>query len=166
MITIKQIAWVAGILEGEGYFGYSGNTPRITVGMTDEDTIDKVSNIIGGSRYTEIPKDIRTNNKTVFLAAVAGDTAIQWMMTIYSLMSSRRQAKIREILWNWSNKNTTGIYYVSGIPWCRVHNIPIIGTNIVFSNRNKVRCNTCRVAYRTKGITIKEALCKSKLLPA
>ena len=93
--TIKEIAWLAGLLEGEGYFGCN-RTAVIQLGMTDEDTISKARDMMSLDKKIYIIS--KENRKTIYYFKVQGSLAIQWMLTIYSLMSRRRKEKIREIL--------------------------------------------------------------------
>jgi hypothetical protein len=95
-----DIAWIAGILEGEGYFGLANRaTVRIVVTMTDEDVIRRVADILGA------PSVRRTKEKAilkaVFSTAINGKRAIAWMMTVYGFMGVRRRARIRLILSTW-----------------------------------------------------------------
>jgi len=40
-----DLAWLVGILEGEGSFRFTNRTQRVTVNMTDEDIIYKIADI-------------------------------------------------------------------------------------------------------------------------
>ena len=48
-MTDLEIAWIAGILEGEGCFTCDTKTTRLRVQcvMTDKDIIDRLHNIVG-----------------------------------------------------------------------------------------------------------------------
>ena len=46
MITTIEIAWVAGILEGEGTFCMNNNSPRLAIAMTDLDVVEKFCKIV------------------------------------------------------------------------------------------------------------------------
>lgn len=49
MMTIAEIAWLGGLLEGEGCF-ISGSTsacPRIILQMSDKDVVDRVAAYLG-----------------------------------------------------------------------------------------------------------------------
>jgi len=110
MITLRQIDWVAGILDGEGSFLITkrNNYPKIWLGMTDLDIVQRVRNIMNSStkiiNRKRIPK-----NKEVYEFHLSGSLAIQWMMTLYPLMSNRRREKIREILSTWKSQEYTWI---------------------------------------------------------
>ena len=47
-IKVKDIAWLGGLLEEEGWFGlHLGHYPSISLGMTDEDTVVKAATLNG-----------------------------------------------------------------------------------------------------------------------
>lgn len=104
--SVKSIAWLAGLLEGEANFSLKQSaanekqlTPRITIEMSDEDVIIKAQTLM--SPVSKIHSRTRKDYKPTFTFAVYGRTAIEWMMTIYPLMSKRRKEKIREIIAGW-----------------------------------------------------------------
>lgn len=96
-MNINRIAWLAGLLEGEGCFSRRGNCITIQLYVSDRDVIEKAQAIIGapsiGSRR---PKNEK--HKTCYYWTVSGPEAAAWMMTLYSLMGSRRQERIKELL--------------------------------------------------------------------
>ena len=108
MLNTKDIYWLAGLLEGEGCFftSYQSNKPkykypRILLGMTDRDVIEKAAKILGGTVYLVGEKK---NRKRVWYVSVARThQAVGWMMTLYSLMGERRKLKIKECLGSWKN---------------------------------------------------------------
>jgi hypothetical protein len=116
MLERKDIAWLAGLLEGEGSFICVKSSPtrpgnyaaiRITVQMTDEDVIQRAAQIMGTKVYQR--KQIE-GKKTVWGTATSGSSrAAGWMMTLYSLMGKRRQARILECLQIWKEKVTPRI---------------------------------------------------------
>jgi len=97
-MTTIDIAWLAGLLEGEGSFAFSKG-PAIQVLMTDEDIISKARSLM--SPTAKIGIETRENCKTRYYFSVSGSLAIQWMMTIYPFMGRRRREKIREIILKW-----------------------------------------------------------------
>lgn len=103
MISLLNIGFIAGILEGEGHFrlGGDGNKyPCILLEMTDKDTVEKVRDIINPpSKISAGWKGL--SSKTTYRVGFYGTNAVSWMMTIYSLLSARRRQKIREILNVW-----------------------------------------------------------------
>ena len=92
----KELYWLAGILEGEGYFGpqKENNYTTIAVQMTDEDVIQKISNIFGTS-YFKINRR-QEHHKDSFSVSLRGKKALELMLKIKPIMSIRRQQKIEE----------------------------------------------------------------------
>lgn len=104
MPTVKDIIWVAGLLEGEGYFAYQ-TSAKIDVSMIDKDVIIKLRNILNPTVSVIARSKSSGDRQQQYRIQVCGLVAIQWMMTIYSLMGERRKARIREILKTWKGKN-------------------------------------------------------------
>ena len=101
-MTSVEIAWLAGLLEGEGSFSKAKGSVTVQLGMTDEDTVRRAAKLVGdpfvGSHQIH---RWGKNQKINYRWTLCGDKAAAWMMTIYPLMSSRRQARIRELLSVW-----------------------------------------------------------------
>lgn len=110
---IKDIYWLAGILEGEGSFSvlFHKKTGRpfrfvISVGSTDKEVIMKISTILRGYvRINNIESRVTKGigSKTIYKTNVTGNLAIQWIMTLYSFMCSRRKIRMLEIINVWKN---------------------------------------------------------------
>ena len=101
MLTIRDISWLAGLVEGEGCFTKCRESIRISVAMTDQDTVNKVATVWG------TPVGVwttRGSNKTPYSTVICGNAAAGWMMTLYPLLGGRRQARIRELLKIWRDK--------------------------------------------------------------
>lgn len=108
MRDMRDIYWLAGLLEGEGCFSQHRHaSPRLFVGMTDEDTILRAQKIMGCGTISK-PKRRRSHHKQMWVLTVTAES-VQWMMTLYSLMSERRQARIRECLKTWLEVKSTDV---------------------------------------------------------
>ena len=94
----SYIAWLAGLLEGEGCFTYQCS-PTIRVGMTDKDVVQRIAALFG--RHVRGPYKYRDNMKPVYYTEVNGAVAVDWMQTILGFMGKRRSVKIREVLKKW-----------------------------------------------------------------
>ncbi|KKL70718.1 hypothetical protein LCGC14_2102090 [marine sediment metagenome] len=95
MIKLTEIAWLAGLLEGEGYFAlYKKKYPVIRVTMTDEDTIIKAANIWKAN--TEV-----YHYKNLWRTEITGALAIQWMMTLFPYLGERRREAVTEVVKFW-----------------------------------------------------------------
>lgn len=93
MIKLTEIAWLAGLLEGEGYFSLrSGRYPQIVLSMTDEDIVVKAAFLMGA-------RINRSGN--LWTSHINGAYAIQWMMTLYPYLGKRRRERITEAIKFW-----------------------------------------------------------------
>ena len=102
MITVRNIEWLAGLLEGEGCFGFQSHrkwNPRIDLAMTDEDVVARASSLMKDGKYWT--RYSHVGHKTQYCLRITGPRAIQWMMTLYLLMGHRRRGKIKEIITRW-----------------------------------------------------------------
>ena len=93
MIKTIDIAWLAGLLEGEAWFGLTkGKYPVLGVGMTDEDVIIKVADMW----------DVRVGHyRNIWTARVYGAPAIKWMMILLPFLGKRRRENITSIINGW-----------------------------------------------------------------
>jgi hypothetical protein len=102
-ITVKDIAWAAGFLEGEGHFRV--HQGKIEMGATQKN-IEPLKRLValfggriyGGSRFTPTNKLTFINRWVLY-----GKNAAPVMMTIFSLMSETRKEKIRKALLIWKD---------------------------------------------------------------
>jgi len=102
-IQVKQIYYIAGLIEGEGCFGFYG-TPTIQLYMSDYEPVRKLRNLMVPNCAIRSRKQISNlfiGRKIQYILRFSGIPAIGWMMTLYPLMSPRRQKKIREVIDNW-----------------------------------------------------------------
>ena len=98
-MELKDIYWVAGILEGEGSFGFYRGSPCIQVQMTDKDVIERVASILGlNMRSPWVRKD---GHKPVWSCVASGKKAAQWMMTLLPILGERRREKVEDSIRKW-----------------------------------------------------------------
>jgi len=106
-MEIKDIYYIAGLLDGEGCFGGRAvNLARITLSMTDYDTVLRAKDIIGAKVSISTVKVPGKKDRYTF--QINGHLAIGWMMIMYShpYISARRKERIKQILSNWRNART------------------------------------------------------------
>lgn len=102
-LSVRDIAWLAGLLEGEGTFFNikNGYSPRVVIGMTDRDIIERSASMVGAKCYLAKRKNKPEHHKDQYWWVLTGYSAAAVMMTIYTFMGERRRAKIREVLTRW-----------------------------------------------------------------
>ena len=98
--SLKDLYWLAGLLEGEGSFMHGPpskpNSPIISVDMTDEDVIARVSEIFKRKYHPVKRRDKK--HKESYAVRLTGKKAVSLMMMLYPLMGNRRREKITAVL--------------------------------------------------------------------
>lgn len=96
-----DLAWLAGLLEGEGCFtGYTQRggqfTAKVYVKMTDYDVVDRAAHLMGCKSVR--PTKTKDGTKQAWETAIAGKKAGELMRSLQPHMGIRRQARIQELL--------------------------------------------------------------------
>lgn len=98
-ISDNDLLWLAGLLEGEGWFCKaipSDNCPRLGIEMTDLDIIERVAKLFNRKVYKI--KRQKVHYKDTYLVKLAGSHAIDLMKRLKPLMGLRRQKQIQEAI--------------------------------------------------------------------
>lgn len=112
-LSETDIAWLAGILEGEGCFSLANRgigrkrSPRIFLKMTDKDVIERAALMMGVAcrRVTtpnQMAREQAGTHKPVFLAQANGDRCRLVMRLVLKHMGERRTKRILESLEDWT----------------------------------------------------------------
>lgn len=97
-ITEAEVAWVAGIVEGEGCFSTNGREWWLAVKMTDEDIIERLHAVTG---VGTVGSDARqaSHHKIPYRWIVAGQREREWLASlILPWMGERRSERIRQLM--------------------------------------------------------------------
>jgi hypothetical protein len=97
-VTDIDIAWLAGLVEGEGNISINGRSFTIRVKMTDRDVVERAADLLGAKLYPIAP---RSGRQALWLAQVKGATAAGWAMTLYPWLGVRRRQQVRDALAHW-----------------------------------------------------------------
>lgn len=93
-----DVAWIAGLLEGEGWFGCNSKRDclKVELAMTDGDVVDRFAGLVG------VESRVRTRRKPhwkdQYLATVYGAKAEELMRRILPFMGERRRDTIELVL--------------------------------------------------------------------
>lgn len=105
-----DLAWLAGLLEGEGCFTSGVDSAvkttlviKVHLAMTDLDVVERAAKFMEGATVIECaPRKLQT--KTVYRVTRRGYSAARIMRWILPFMGARRSAKIQECLAVWDNR--------------------------------------------------------------
>ena len=142
MIKITDIAWLGGLMEGEGSFYLrSGKYPNISVGMTAEDTITKVANMWD----TGI-----SHRGNMWKAELNGIRAIMWMMTLFPFLGRNRKNTIVEIVRFWREYVYEKAYKGLNIPAVCHPDKQAVGSDANLSDLLCIVCYKRQLRYKER----------------
>ena len=105
----SDLAWLAGLLDGEGCFadwgaypsqsGLRRHYPTIALAMTDSDVVERAANYFGSKVHCNAARPPAT--KPTYRTTVNGAKAGKFMLALLPYMGQRRSAKINSVLMRW-----------------------------------------------------------------
>lgn len=102
-ITVRQIEWAAGFLEGEGCFQFSkAKNMSVTATQVQKEPLERLQSMFGGSIYGYQPRE--PNKSFCYRWCAVGTRAVGICMTLYSLMSPKRKVEILKVIDGWRKK--------------------------------------------------------------
>ena len=97
MVKRDDIIWLAGLLEGEAWFGLrEGKHPIIALKMCDEDVVVKVAFLIKAN--------VR-HYGNIYNTQACGARAIEWMMTLYPFLHARCRKTVASVITFWKEND-------------------------------------------------------------
>jgi hypothetical protein len=113
----NDLHWLAGLLEGEGSFGFSC-TPVIQMAMTDRDIVARAHAVCGPAARLNGPYMPKGGKHPIWRLAVHGRTGAGLMMTLWSLLGTRRREQIRAALARWRESRRPTRVHNGVVPTC------------------------------------------------
>ncbi len=98
MIKTVDVAWLAGLLEGDGYFGQVRKCPIIKLALTAEDTVIRVASMWGS---------VVNHRGNMWETTISGARSVAIMMTLYTLLGKHRRSKVSGIINRWRDRGYT-----------------------------------------------------------
>lgn len=99
MNPLQESAWLAGILDAEGYFGHDGNRAVVELLMSDLDVVEKAVNIMSSSTKIETKPDNRAAHyKTCYRTRWYRGNAENLMQRVLPYMADQRRTRIESVL--------------------------------------------------------------------
>lgn len=145
-MRVEDIAWAAGFLEGEGCF-YAGNRISVRAAQVQPDPLYRLREILGGN-VTGPYKKTQANHRPSYDWGIHGCHAIAVMMTLYTLMSPKRQASIRRAIDKWkAAPGNPKLLVARG--FCK-NGHDLTGSNYVVAPSGHGRCRQCGIEGRKR----------------
>lgn len=135
---MNDLYWLAGLIEGEGSFGYYVGSPRVTVKMCDLDIVTRLAAHLKSNVRSD---KLRPRCKQIYTVEANGHRAAGLMMTLYPLMGARRQERIRACLSEWRKAPAKN---GNKIRCCKGHEFSETNTYVYPNGRRG--CRECRAA--------------------
>ena len=136
-VTISQLHWLAGFLEAEGSFHFSkASHLNVSAAQVQRWPLEKVREMVGGEIYLYASKNKKHSDCHRWTAV--GSRAAGICMTLFPLMTKKRQAQITKALEGWKSIGIRGEH--------RTHCLyghPLSGDNL-YVHRGTRYCRQCR----------------------
>ena len=100
--SLRDIEWAAGFFEGEGSFSHNRGSGYVCISQNNSWPNEKMQRLFGGTlKFKQV--DAKRNPHITSFWFITGPRARGFVMTIYSLLSPKRQMQIRAgLLWHTS----------------------------------------------------------------
>ena len=137
MIQIKDIYWAAGFIDGEGSSQFTkSNSLVLSVPQKSRELLDRLVELFGGAIYPP------SKSSVVYTWQLGAEEAAGVMMTIYSIMSNKRQNEFKIALFKWKNQPFTNSKYIEVFGKCK-NGHEWIEENIFTEKDGSRRCKSC-----------------------
>jgi hypothetical protein len=93
--SVFELAWAAGLFEGEGSLGIQGVTPQIRVAMTDFDVVEAWGAMFGLGPVRE--KKVPLPHKRQWVVTAQGEDALAIMSMLEPWLYGRRLERLAEV---------------------------------------------------------------------
>ena len=111
-----DLMWLAGLCEGEAYFGARADTglPRLSIEATDRDVVGRAATLINGKVRARMQRNPRS--RPTYVCEVSGEKAISVMQALLPHMGARRSSRIMEILFGYGvSLQSTALHAPPGV---------------------------------------------------
>ena len=145
-MKMSSLGWAAGFLEGEGCF-HSGARISIRAAQVQPDPLYLMLSILGGTVNGPYKRK-NPNHHAIYDWGLNGCHAVAAMMTIYPLMSPKRQLSIRQAIQKWkAAPGNARLWLARG--FCK-NGHDLTGPNYVIAPSGHGRCRQCGIEGRRR----------------
>lgn len=101
-LTPAEIAWLAGIYEGEGSCAItSGRAIRVEIVMTDQDVMERIQRLTGLGSVRSLPQRDE-KYKRVYRWSVGSLDAVEFLNAVMPWLGQRRAERAEKAVANWT----------------------------------------------------------------
>src|ERR1700688_356523 len=137
MVNVKDIYWAAGFIDGEGSSQFTKTKSVVlSVPQKSRELLDRLISLFGGAVYAPHKSSV------VHTWQVGGEKAVGIIMTIYSIMSNKRQNEYKIILDKWRKQPFSNAKYIEVFGKCK-NGHKWIEENIFTNKDGNRRCKPC-----------------------
>jgi hypothetical protein len=165
-ISLLDLHWLAGFLEGEGSFtrqrrktncGQESGSISVSVSQVQREPLERCQKMCGVGKIKGEYRN-NPNHSNYYRWTLHGENAAELMKLVFGLMSPKRQNQI-SIALSWYASLPGKNYMKSGRKFCRQGTHPWSGDNIRFDHRGRTFCHACKMAWqqRKRSSVIQEA---------
>ncbi|NOV24164.1 hypothetical protein E5S69_11640 [Cupriavidus necator] len=146
MVTVREIAWAAGFLEGEGSFTQSRTCPAVTAAQVQREPLERLQAIFGGTVRLIDRANRKPTEQPHYRWDMYGSKAIAVMMTLWLLMSPRRKEQIEKVINDWKARSKRGSHH-RNMTACKAGH-PYVDGSWTRKGANGRQCKECMNLYR------------------
>ena len=139
-VSTLHLAWAAGFMEGEGSFSHSlKQSPKVSAAQVQREPVERLQKLFGGKITQRRTRGF--SKQPIWVWTISARRSVEVMMTLYVLMSPRRQEQIRQTLDRW--KAQKRILRSHGSKVCG-NGHDLVGGNVYIS-KGRLHCRACRL---------------------
>lgn len=144
-MTTADLAWAAGFLEGEGYFGSSGRIPYVTAAQKRPESLHRLQSLFGGRPPRPYTAHYKDKAFTMYQWAISSRRALGVMFTLFPWLTQYRRAQVCKAVLKWRTSPGRG----HNLNHCRNgHDYALYGSIHGIKRRKRV-CLGCRTVRRS-----------------
>lgn len=143
-INLRELYWAAGFMEGEGSFCSQRYLITATAVQVQRQPLERLQALFGGCLRSFRRKAV--TGEVYHRWELVGRRAAAVAMTLFTLMSPRRQEQIRAALAKWVSVKSRQQLVAERTHCTSGH--PLSGSNLYVNPRGWRQCQTCKKQYR------------------
>ena len=142
--TRENIAWAAGLFEGEGCISSGRAGIRLSLGMTDKDVVEKFLSIVGVGTIGK-PTSLPNRKPCWYWVLYKVEHSQAVLAALWPFLGQRRRARAVELIQRWASLKPKRKHRKS-CPQGHEYN----EANTYHSPSGSRQCRQCKVAYKKR----------------